>query len=435
MPEPLAARTDEVRRAIVEGMPHPTRDLDITLFGATGFVGRLVAEHLATTAPEGVVIALAGRSEERLRQVRDTLGSRAVDWPLVVADSGDAVSLRRMADRSRVVVSTVGPYQRHGIPLVVACAEAGTDYADLTGEVLFVREAIELAHETARASGARIVVSCGYDSVPSDLSVHLLHRAAQGDGAGGLTDTTLVARGKGGVSGGTLDSMRVQLQRLREDRSLRRTARDAEALSGGVAGAPGQEDVWRPFVQEGTGRWMVPFFMGPYNTRVVRRSHALTGLGYGPRFRYRELMSVGRGTRGALRARAFVAGLGAGMAALAHPLASRFLPAPGEGPSEQDQESGWFRMETSTTTEDGTRYAATVAAQGDPGYAATAVMLGQAALVLLATRRDGRARGGGVLTPAVAIGDELVVALRGQGFTLETRLLDPSPATAAAAAR
>lgn len=402
-----------------------TRDLDLTLFGATGFVGRLTAEHLAATVPDGVTVALAGRSAARLEEVRRGLGPRAAAWQVVVADAQDVASLEAMAARSRVVVSTVGPYRRHGIPLVLACARAGTDYADLTGETLFVREAVERAHPTARRTGARIVVSCGYDSVPSDLAVHLLHRRAAEDGAGGLTDTTLVARASGGVSGGTVDSMRLMVQELADDPSKRAVTADPEALSGGVAGAPGQEDVWRPFVEERTGRWVVPFFMGPYNTRVVRRSNALTGRRYGERFRYRELMATGRGVRGAARAAGVVAGLGALAAGMATPgvrrLLDRALPSPGEGPSARVRDSGWFRMETTTTTEDGTRYAATVAAQGDPGYRATAVMLGQAALVLVSTRRDGTAGEGGVLTPAVALGDRLVEALRAQGFTLEVR--------------
>lgn len=404
-----------------------TRDLDLTLFGATGFVGRLVAEHLARVASPDVVVALAGRSEGRLRDLRDELGGPAAAWQLVVADSADEESLRRMASRSRVVVSTVGPYQRHGVPLVVACAEAGTDYADLTGETLFVREAIERAHGTARATGARIVVSCGFDSVPSDLAVHLLHRAAEADGAGGLTDTTLHARVSGGVSGGTIDSVRLLLQQLRRSPEARRVLLDPEALSGGVTGAPGQQDVWRPFVEADGGRWVAPFFMGPFNTRVVRRSHALTGLGYGPRFRYREVVRTGRGVRGALRATALVSGLGALTTAMATPglrrVVDRVLPAPGEGPTRERRERGWFRTETRTTTEDGSRYVAVVAAQGDPGYAATSVMLGQAALALVATRRAGQVGEGGVLTPAVALGDELVEALRGQGFTLEVQRL------------
>lgn len=396
-----------------------TRDLDITLFGATGFVGRLTAEHLAATAPGEVRIALAGRSHQRLEELRTTLGHRAAGWPLVVADATDATSLQALAARSRVVVSTVGPYQRHGMPLLLACAQAGTDYADLTGEVLFVAEAIERAHTSAEASGARIVVSCGYDSVPSDLGVHLLHRAAQADGAGGLRDTTLFARAHGALSGGTIESLRSQLRQVRTEPSARRTMADPQSLSGGLVGAPGQQDTRRPFVEERSGQWVVPFFMGPYNTRIVRRSHALTGHGYGPAFRYREVIATGRGIRGASRALTMMAAVGGLAGALVTPGLRRLLPAPGDGPSREQRAKGWFRMRIHTSTEAGSRYAATVAAQGDPGYAATSVMLGQAALVLLTSRHEERAGEGGVLTPAVAIGDDLIQALRAQDFTLE----------------
>ncbi|ANS78128.1 hypothetical protein SGUI_0732 [Serinicoccus hydrothermalis] len=403
------------------------RDVDIAVFGATGFVGALVAEHLLGAAPEGTVVALAGRSQERLRAVRDGLGDRAGDWPLVVADSSDDASLRALAERSRVVVSTVGPYQVHGLPLVRACAEAGSDYADLTGEVLFVRDAIEQAHTVAEGTGARVVVSCGFDSVPSDLGVHLLHRASEADGAGGLTDTTMwVREAKGGFSGGTVDSIRIQLRRMGEDPSLRRVVADPFALSGGRSGAPGQRDVMRPFVEEDSGRWVAPFLMASYNTRVVRRSDALLDGAYGPRFRYRELVSTGRGWQGAVRARLVATGMAALAGSMMVPglrsLVDRVLPSPGEGPSREQQEAGRFRTETITTTETGRRYAATVAALGDPGYAATSVELGQSGLVLLATRGESGRRGG-VLTPAVALGDDLVEALRAQGFTLDVREL------------
>lgn len=404
-----------------------TRDIDIALFGATGFVGRLVAQHLVEVAPDQVRIALAGRSKERLTAIRRDLGPRAADWPLVTADSGDVHSLRAMASRSRVVVSTVGPYQRHGLPLVEACAASGTDYADLTGEVLFVADAIKRAHERARETGARLVVSCGFDSVPSDLGVLMVHRAAQAEGTGGLTDTTMwVRQARGGFSGGTIDSMRVQLARMRRDPALRRIVLDPEALSGETVAGSDERDRWLPS-QEG-GCWAAPFIMAPYNTRIVRRSHALTHQGYGPRFSYREVVGTGRNAKAAVAAYAMTAGMGLLVAAMMAPglgkLLDRALPAPGQGPSEEQRRNGAFRTETITTTEDGTRYVATVAAQGDPGYAATSVMLGQAGLCLLATHGAGRS--GGVLTPATAIGSELIEALRAQRFTLDVRRLDPT---------
>ena len=403
----------------------PARELDLVLFGATGFVGRLTAEHLSATAPVGLRIGLAGRSRDRLEQVRDRLGAAAGTWQLLHADSTDAASLRSLAASTRVVVSTVGPYLRHGIPLVRACAEAGTDYADLTGEVLFVREVIDRFHEAARASGARLVTSCGFDSVPSDVAVHLLHQRAAADGAGGLTDTTLrVQKLKGGLSGGTIDSMRLQVRTAAEDPMLRRVVTDPEALSGGVPGAPGQRDVWTPFVDAETGQWDAPFVMASYNTRLVRRSNALLGRGYGPRFRYREVTPVGDGLRGRLRAQALTAALGALLLGLTTPglraVVDRVLPSPGQGPSEESRRNGSFRMATTTTTEDGRRYAASVAAQGDPGYAATSVMLGQSGLAL-AVDGDRCATEGGVLTPAVAMGDVLVERLRSQGFELSVR--------------
>ncbi|GAA1419052.1 saccharopine dehydrogenase family protein [Agrococcus citreus] len=404
------------------------RDLDLTLFGATGFVGRLVAEHLAAAAPEGLRVALAGRSRERLEAVREGLGPTAADWPLVIADSADEDSLRALAERSRVVVTTVGPYQRHGLQLAVACARAGTDYADLTGEVLFVRELVERCHEAARSSGARIVVSCGFDSVPSDLAVHLLQRRAIADGAGGLGDTTLrVRRLAGGVSGGTIDSMRLQLRRAAEDPSLRPVLADPGALSGGAPVASGQRDVWRPFRDAETGEWDAPFVMAGYNSRLVRRSDTLLrassgGTGYGDRFRYREVLPTGSGLGGRMRAAGIAAAMGAAVAAMSTPgvrsLVDRSLPTPGKGPSEERRRAGSFAMETTTRAADGRRYRARVAAQGDPGYAATSVMLGEAALAL-AVDSDRCSADGGVLTPAVAMGDVLVERLRAQGFTLE----------------
>src|SRR5688572_23551071 len=197
------------------------RELDVVVYGATGFVGKLTAEYLAQHAPDGARIGLGGRTESKLADVRSSLGANAKDWPLIVADSQDAGALAALAQRTKAVATTVGPYYAYGLPLVEACANAGTHYADLTGEVLFIRKAIDEYHETAAKSGARITTSCGFDSIPSDLGALLLHEAAQRDGAGELEDTTFVVRGtKGGVSGGTIASAKGQLDTMRADKAL-----------------------------------------------------------------------------------------------------------------------------------------------------------------------------------------------------------------------
>jgi short subunit dehydrogenase-like uncharacterized protein len=184
-----------------------SREFDIVLYGATGFVGKLTAEYLAR-AGAGARIALAGRSPERLAAVRDELGAAAADWPLLTADASQPSSLEAIAKQTQVVVTTVGPYAKYGLPLVAACAGAGTDYADLTGEPQFMRESIDLYHKQAADTGARIVHSCGFDSIPSDLTVYALYRKALEDNAGELGETTFVVRGfSGGASGGTIASM------------------------------------------------------------------------------------------------------------------------------------------------------------------------------------------------------------------------------------
>ena len=198
------------------------REHDLVLYGASGFVGRLVAEQLAEHAPAGLRVALGGRSQQRLERVRAGLPGEASAWPIVIADSSDAAALDALANSTRVVATTVGPYLRYGLPLAMACARAGTHYADLTGEVLYVRQLIDECQDIAERTGARIVTACGYDSIPSDLGVLLLHEQASADGAGALLDTTLQARARGGLSGGTIDSLRAQLEAVAVDPGLRR---------------------------------------------------------------------------------------------------------------------------------------------------------------------------------------------------------------------
>jgi short subunit dehydrogenase-like uncharacterized protein len=402
----------------------PQREHDVVLFGATGFVGRLVARYLAETAPPGLRVALAGRSREKLAAAAADLPPAGRTWPLLEADTGDAASLTRLAESTRVLVTTVGPYQRYGLPVVEACARAGTHYADLTGEVLFVREAIDRCDAVARETGARLVHAAGYDSIPSDLSVFLLAERARADGAGGLTDVRLVAGLRGGFSGGTVDSMRAQIEAMATDRAVRRVIGDPYGLSPDRAAEPDtrQPPDAAPPALAADGRWTAPFVMAPFNTRIVRRSNALQDWAYGRGMRYGESMSAGRGITGAFTAAGITTGLAAALGALAFPptrlLADRVLPAPGSGPSESVQRKGWFRMVVDADTEGGRHYRATVAGKGDPGYAATSVMLGEVglALALDGDRLPDRA---GSLTPATALGGVLVERLQAAGHTYE----------------
>jgi short subunit dehydrogenase-like uncharacterized protein len=400
------------------------REHDLVVFGATGFVGRLVAEHLTTHAPPEARIAIAGRSADRLARLQAALPG-AERWKVVVADSGDPGAMAELAASATAVATTVGPYAKYGLPLVEACARAGTHYADLTGEVLFVRESAERCHEAAAGTGARIVHACGYDSIPSDLGVLQLHERAATDGAGGLGRTVLVARARGGISGGTVDSLRTQLLAVAADPAKGPIVEDPYALSPDRSADPDgrdERDPVRCHHDALVGEWLAPFVMGPYNTRIVRRSNALMDHAYGPSFRYQEHMATGTGVAGAALATAVGLGAQAFMAAMSFgPTRAgldRLLPAPGAGPGEEARRKGWFRSEVYTVTDGGTRYRAVVAGSGDPGYAATAVMFGQSALCLALDGERLPARAG-VLTPATAMGGVLVERLRRAGLTLD----------------
>jgi short subunit dehydrogenase-like uncharacterized protein len=406
------------------------RDLDLVLLGATGFVGRLTAEHLAEHAPAGARIGLAGRSAERLESLRASLGPSASSWPLVVVDTSDGAALDTLARRARVVATTVGPYLKYGLGVVAACAAAGTHYADLTGESLFVRQVIDRYAGSALGSGARIVHSCGFDSVPSDLSVLLLAEAAREDGTGTLEETRLVVRSfSGGVSGGTVDSLRTLAMAVAADPSLAQVLRDPYSLSPDRAAEP---DVALPpdavpVRRSGSGAWVGPFVMASYNTRIVRMSNALQGWAYGRTFSYGEELDYGHDLLAPARAVAVSTALVAAAGGLAlrptRALLDRVLPAPGTGPDERTRTSGHFTTEVRTRTTAGVRYSCTIRAQGDPGYLATSAMLGQSALAL-ALDGDRLPQACGVLTPATGIGDVLADRLRGQGFEIDVIRLD-----------
>ncbi|WP_422391165.1 saccharopine dehydrogenase family protein [Arthrobacter sp. N1] len=410
-------------------METSARAHDLVLFGATGFVGELIAGYLADHAPADLRVGLAGRSREKLEAVRSRLPAAAHDWSLIEADTEHPDSLAALAEGTSVLFTTVGPYAKYGLPVVEACAHAGTHYGDLTGEVSFVREAIDRYGERARTTGARIVHACGYDSVPSDLAVLLLHQAAEADGAGGLTEVQLVATAKGGFSGGTVDSMRGQLDGMRSDPVQRSLAADPYSLSPDRSAEPSTRQPrdlgW--VGRAADGRRTAPFVMASANTRIVRRSNALQGWAYGRSLRYGEVMGTGRGVRGAVMAGATALGLRAFGAALALPptrkILDRVLPAPGSGPGVAARQAGWFRSQVTAATESGRRYQATASGPGDPGYAATAVMAGETALSL-ALDGDSLPVAAGSLTPASALGTVLVERLRAAGHTYEVTALD-----------
>jgi short subunit dehydrogenase-like uncharacterized protein len=421
--------------------PMPRREFDIVIYGASGFVGKLTAEYLASVSHRSggkARIALAGRSVGKLEAVRARLAESARDWPILTVDADRPSTLDEMAARTQVVITTVGPYSRYGLPLVAACAKAGTDYADLTGEAMFVRQSIDDYHKQAVDTGARIVHACGFDSVPSDMSVYELFRRARQDGAGELCDTNYVLRSfSGGVSGGTVASMIEVFRASSGDPDTRRLLADPYTLAQDRGAEPElgpQPDLpWRrgrEIAPELDGVWAAGFVMAMYNTRIVRRSNALLDYAYGHRFRYAEYMGVGPSPMAGVAAAATTAAV-AGTAALGgrffrllpRRLVERVAPKPGTGPSEEVRERGYYRVETYTTTSTGARYVATMSQSGDPGYKATSVMLGECGLAL-ALDRDKLPELHGVLTPAAAMGDALLERFPAAGISLDSARLD-----------
>ncbi len=412
------------------------REFDIVLYGATGFTGELTAGYLAR-AGTAARIALAGRSRERLLALRETLGPTARDWPLVLADVSDPSTLEAMAGRTQVVATAVGPYARYGLPVVAACAKSGTDYADLTGEVMFARNSVDLYHKQAVDTGARIVHSCGFDSIPSDLSVYQLYRRSVEDGAGELCDTTFVLRrfSQLWASGGTVASLVGTAYTASSDPEARRVINDPYTLTTDRGAEPElgrQSDLaWgrgRKVAPELAGFWTAGFVLAPHNTRIVRRSNALQDWAYGRRFRYSETMSLGKSLAAPVAAAA-VSGYQAGAFGLGNRylrlvprrLLELFIPKAGTGPGEAIRKRGHYTAETFTTTTSGARYLATFGQDSD-AYSGTAVLLGESCLAL-ALDRDRLSGLRGVLTPAAAMGDALLTRLPAAGVRMGTTRL------------
>lgn len=405
------------------------REYDIVLMGATGFTGRLVAEYLLGRHGVGGQVrwALAGRSREKLDKIRVELGEAAAGLPLIVADSHDRASLDAMVQRTRVVCTTVGPYALHGSELVAACAGHGTDYCDLAGEVPWMRRMLDAHADAAEESGARIVHCCGFDSIPSDLGVWFLQREAMERFGQPLRRVRMrVKAAKGGLSGGTYASMLNIVEEARRDREVARVLRNPYALC-----PPGaREGERQPYVSSASydpafELWTAPFVMAAINTRVVMKSNALSGFSYGRDFRYDEAVMTGRGFSGRLKATTLSLGmgafaLGAGLGPTRALLKKMVLPKPGEGPSREAREAGFFKIVMDGRNDnDAASLRVAVSGDRDPGYGSTSKMLGETALAL-ALDLPPDARAGGIWTPSTALGERLLDRLVGHaGLSFE----------------
>ncbi|MEU6646492.1 saccharopine dehydrogenase NADP-binding domain-containing protein [Saccharomonospora sp. NPDC046836] len=382
------------------------REHDLVLFGATGFTGGLTAEYLARHTPPGCRWALAGRDRTKLERVRARLAGltpACAELPLLHADATDPVSLRAVASASRVVITTVGPYLRHGEPLVAACAQAGTDYVDLSGEPEFVDRMYLAHHETARRTGARIVHACGFDSIPYDLGVYFTVKQLP---EGVPLSVTGQIRARADISGGTYSSALTAFSRAR---SMLRTAEQRRQAEPWPAHRRIRLPQGLPNRDEETGRWLVP--LPTIDPQIVARSAAALER-YGPDFSYRHTASVTR------LPTVVAAGLGLGALVLLAQIppareALGRLRKPGEGPSERRRAASWFTARFDGRG--GGQRVVTEFSGGDPGYDETAKMLAESALCLAF---DDLPATSGQVTTAVAMGDALLDRLSKGGLTI-----------------
>ena len=397
------------------------RDYAVVLYGATSFVGQITAHYLAeflsTNKDKGgntVTWAIAGRDEEKLNELQSKLASK-VD--IIIANSDDAASLDTMTEQTQVIISTVGPYLKYGEPLIKSCVSNGTDYVDLTGEAIFIKDMMDKYQEAAKQSGARIVNSCGFDSIPSDLGVYFTQKQAEAkfDSACDVIHMRVKAA-KGGLSGGTIASMATIFEEVGQDKSRRKQVANPYLLNDDK-NAPNvrQSNVSKPEYDSEHKRWLAPFVMASINTRIVHRSNQLLGYEYGRDFRYDEAMWMKDGIKGKLTSYALSAGLlSFATAMMITPsrelLSKHVLPKSGTGPSEEEQENGYFDIRLFGKTANQETIITKVTGDKDPGYGSTSRMLSQAALCL-AQDISKETVGGGFWTPASAMGDKLLARL------------------------
>lgn len=388
------------------------KQFDIVVYGATGFTGRLVAEYLSGKYGNGKDLkwAMAGRSHDKLESVREQMGLPS-DTPLIVANSDDEASMQAMVDSTKLVLTTVGPYQIYGSQLVGLCAQSGADYVDLCGESVWMRHMIDAYQEDAKKSGARIVFSCGFDSIPSDLGIYRLQQLAKQKTGETCRKINGRVRGmQGTFSGGTAYSLTESVRAAKKDPEILKLAINPYSLVPGFKGVK-QPNGDQVVYSEALKSWVAPFVMAAINTRNVHRSNALLGHFYGEDFTYDEMMLTGDGAKGEAIAN---------HVATTNPMAGPDAPKPGEGPSKEERESGFYDILYIGETASGESMVLNVKGDRDPGYGSTCKMISESAICLV---KDAQDTEGGIWTTAPAMGDKLIKRLEenaGLTFTLES---------------
>ena len=406
------------------------RAYTVVLYGATSFVGQITAHYLAQflteqkpneDASHSVTWAIAGRDEDKLKKLQDEIvskqGNKADKVAIIIANSNDEASLDAMTKQTQVLISTVGPYLKYGEPLIKSCAQNGTDYVDLTGEAIFIKDMLDKYQDTAKQSGARIVNSCGFDSIPSDLGVYFTQQQAQ-DKFNQACETIhmRVKAAKGGVSGGTIASMGTIFEEVGEDKARRKQVANPYLLNDDTdAPTTRQKNISKPEYDDDHKRWLAPFVMAVINTRIVHRTNQLLSYEYGREFKYDEAMWMQDGVKGKLMSYGLSAGLlGFASAMMFKPsrelLSKHVLPKSGSGPSKSEQENGFFDIRFFGTTAKQDTINTKVTGDRDPGYGSTSRMLAQSALCL-AQDISQEDVAGGFWTPATAMGDKLIQRL------------------------
>ena len=392
-----------------------SREFDVIVWGASGFTGKLVAEYLFNKygSNNDLKWAIAGRDYSKLELVRDEVANRLI--PIIIANSDDIESLNLMIKRTRVICTTVGPYAKYGSKLVSTCVNNLTHYCDLAGEVQWIRKMIDEHHEIAKANGTKIVNSCGFDSIPSDLGVYFIQKQSLEKYKQKAKHIKMrVAGAKGGISGGTYESLSNVSKEAYSDKDIFKVVIDPYGLNPlGELNGLDKYDLRKIIYDKASDSWIGPFVMAAINTKIVRRSNALSGYAYGKDFMYDEATLSGKGLKGKFRA--YVSALPLALLMSAKPgsflkkIIDIILPKPGEGPNKDKRESGFYNLRFYITLEDQSNAFAKVIGDMDPGYGSTSKMLGESAVCLA---KDILPDSSGVLTPSIAMGDAILDRLQ-----------------------